>query len=191
MPTVFFPQNHTQIQVSSGTVLIDAIRNAGIEIDAPCGGRGTCGKCTVTIQSNNCSSLQKSCHFIVTEDISVLFFHAQSHILQNGNALSVPSPPNLSCIYAKIPRATADSPFSVKKDSAKILRFPFQFFLTFTILYRNWIMKDIFFFSRILFFRFERNFRRDMYLLLILEPPLLFRIFWMQLQENSFRYPEC
>ena len=95
MPTVFFPQNHTQIQVSSGTVLIDAIRNAGIEIDAPCGGRGTCGKCTVTIQSNNCSSLQKSCHFIVTEDISVLFFHAQSHILQNGNALSVPSPPFL------------------------------------------------------------------------------------------------
>ena len=81
MPTVFFTQNHTQIQGSSGTVLIDAIRNAGIEIDAPCGGRGTCGKCTVTIQSNNCSSLQKSCHFIVTEDISVLFFHAQSHIL--------------------------------------------------------------------------------------------------------------
>ena len=50
--------------------------------------------------------------------ISVLFFHAQSHILQNGNALSVPSPPNLSCIYAKIPRATADSPFSVT-DSIK------------------------------------------------------------------------
>lgn len=128
MPTVFFPQNHTQIQVSSGTVLIDAIRNAGIEIDAPCGGRGTCGKCTVTIQSNNCSSLQKSCHFIVTEDISVLFFHAQSHILQNGNALSVPSPPNLSCIYAKIPRATADSPFSVtdsiKKGLGKDIKIP-------------------------------------------------------------------
>lgn len=118
MPTVFFPQEHTQIRVPSGTLLIDAIRNAGLEIDAPCGGRGTCGKCTVTVQNNTDSSLQKSCHFMISEDISVLFSHTQSHILQSGNAHNIPSHPNLSCIYAKIPRATADSPFSVT-DSIK------------------------------------------------------------------------
>jgi uncharacterized 2Fe-2S/4Fe-4S cluster protein (DUF4445 family) len=34
-----------------GTVLLDAIRDAGVDIDAPCGGQGTCGRCAVRVVS--------------------------------------------------------------------------------------------------------------------------------------------
>ena len=35
--------------MASGTELLDAVRQAGEEVDAPCGGKGTCGKCVVHV----------------------------------------------------------------------------------------------------------------------------------------------
>jgi uncharacterized 2Fe-2S/4Fe-4S cluster protein (DUF4445 family) len=37
-------------RVSSGTSLLDAAVAAGVEIDAPCGGQGRCGRCKVTVR---------------------------------------------------------------------------------------------------------------------------------------------
>lgn len=42
----FEPSGRT-VTVSSGSTLLEAARAAGIEIDAPCGGTGTCGSCRV------------------------------------------------------------------------------------------------------------------------------------------------
>ena len=36
--------------------MLDAARNAGIDIESPCGGKGTCGKCIVRITSGNVDS---------------------------------------------------------------------------------------------------------------------------------------
>lgn len=49
MPSVTFKPSGTCVQVPAKTELLDAARQAGLEIDAPCGGRGTCGKCIVRI----------------------------------------------------------------------------------------------------------------------------------------------
>ena len=38
-----------RLHVPSGTNLLKALRAAGLAVDAPCGGMGTCGKCTVTV----------------------------------------------------------------------------------------------------------------------------------------------
>ena len=38
-----------QLEVKTGTVLLDAIRQAGVEIDAPCNGQQLCGKCKVRL----------------------------------------------------------------------------------------------------------------------------------------------
>ena len=49
MPDIkFYPDNLT-ITVADGTLLIEAIRQAGLYTDAPCGGQGKCGKCQVTL----------------------------------------------------------------------------------------------------------------------------------------------
>jgi len=44
----FFPGNK-KIQIVEGTSLIFAALKAGITINTPCGGKGTCGKCRVII----------------------------------------------------------------------------------------------------------------------------------------------
>lgn len=49
MPTVtFLPANQT-IEVPTGTELLVAARYAEIQFDAPCGGKGTCGKCLMRV----------------------------------------------------------------------------------------------------------------------------------------------
>jgi len=47
---VFLPDN-TEIQVEAGKSVLQAAGIAGVELDGPCGGKGTCGKCRVRILS--------------------------------------------------------------------------------------------------------------------------------------------
>lgn len=71
MPDIkFYPDNLT-ITVADGTLLIEAIRQAGLYIDAPCGGQGKCRKCQVTLLNRESPVTVLACHFIVTEDLTV------------------------------------------------------------------------------------------------------------------------
>lgn len=49
MPLVRFPQSGLQVEVEPGVTLLDAARRVGLEIEAPCNGGGTCGKCRVIV----------------------------------------------------------------------------------------------------------------------------------------------
>ena len=51
MPLITFQPSGKTIEVPPKTELLDAARKAGVEVDAPCGGKGTCGKCIVRIVS--------------------------------------------------------------------------------------------------------------------------------------------
>jgi uncharacterized 2Fe-2S/4Fe-4S cluster protein (DUF4445 family) len=59
MPLITFQPSGITIDVQAKTTLLDAARSAGVEIDAPCGGKGTCGNCSVRIISGqiDCESL--------------------------------------------------------------------------------------------------------------------------------------
>lgn len=45
---LFLPHNET-VRVPAGTLLLDAAQQASIGVEAPCNGKGTCGKCRVRI----------------------------------------------------------------------------------------------------------------------------------------------
>lgn len=47
--TVNIMPDNLSVEVESGTNLLNACFTAGIALDSPCGGRGTCGKCKVEI----------------------------------------------------------------------------------------------------------------------------------------------
>jgi uncharacterized 2Fe-2S/4Fe-4S cluster protein (DUF4445 family) len=49
MPLIEFHPSKKQAQVPPGTLLIEAARQAGIEVETPCGGNGSCGKCIVKV----------------------------------------------------------------------------------------------------------------------------------------------
>lgn len=60
-----------EIFVKEGTSLLEAQRIAGLHPDAPCGGNGTCGKCTVEIISGRDSTVEKACSTLVDRDIVI------------------------------------------------------------------------------------------------------------------------
>jgi uncharacterized 2Fe-2S/4Fe-4S cluster protein (DUF4445 family) len=49
MPTIEFMPSGATLEVASGTNLLEAARAAGLEIELPCGGEGTCGRCLVRV----------------------------------------------------------------------------------------------------------------------------------------------
>jgi uncharacterized 2Fe-2S/4Fe-4S cluster protein (DUF4445 family) len=53
MPKILFNPSGKSVDVPAGTRLLDAVRQAGIELDSPCGGKGACGKCMVRIESGD------------------------------------------------------------------------------------------------------------------------------------------
>lgn len=70
-----------ELNIPQGTKLMDALRSAGIGVDAPCGGRGTCGKCTVTVDGQEV----RSCGYTVESDITVTLPGSDStRILTSG-----------------------------------------------------------------------------------------------------------
>jgi len=53
MPLLTFQPSGKTVETAPGVDILEAARKAGIEIDAPCGGKGTCGKCLVKIVSGS------------------------------------------------------------------------------------------------------------------------------------------
>jgi uncharacterized 2Fe-2S/4Fe-4S cluster protein (DUF4445 family) len=49
MPRIELLPAATTLEVASGTTLVEAARAAGVEIELPCGGEGSCGRCLVRV----------------------------------------------------------------------------------------------------------------------------------------------
>ena len=73
------------LEVPAGTNLLEALRQAGCFLDAPCGGRGTCGKCKVTVNGKEVCA----CQTVVDRDMAVaLPKSGDSSILTSGIPVS-------------------------------------------------------------------------------------------------------
>ncbi|BBO75433.1 ferredoxin [Desulfosarcina widdelii] len=83
--TVSFLPHNREIQVPEGTVLIRAAMEAGVHINASCGGEGVCGKCRVIVESGEVAGgiseqlspedrekgYRLACKSLVTGDVTV------------------------------------------------------------------------------------------------------------------------
>lgn len=81
MPTIHFLPNDTIIDVPAGTKLIETLQEAGIFLDAPCGGQGKCGKCAVLVDGKE----KLSCQTTVDWDMTVTIpENAALHVMASG-----------------------------------------------------------------------------------------------------------
>ena len=71
MPIVHFINQQLKAEVPDGTPLVCAARTAGVAIETPCNGAGTCGKCKVRLAGNQQDVL--ACQTAVNGDIDILF----------------------------------------------------------------------------------------------------------------------
>lgn len=62
-----------KLPVRDGQTLLDSIRQAGMDIISPCGGKGLCGKCLVHIykEGNNIPETKPACQTLVESDLEV------------------------------------------------------------------------------------------------------------------------
>lgn len=80
----FMPQD-IEVTVEEGTDLLTAQIRAGLHPDAPCGGKGTCGKCLVNVMKGNPAGVQKACTTKVTGNMTVKLQAGGKHsILMEG-----------------------------------------------------------------------------------------------------------
>ncbi len=69
MIEITFLPDKKKVKVSKGTLILDVLEKVGINIDTPCGGEGTCGKCKVFIKEGipAANLIEKS--FLTEEEI--------------------------------------------------------------------------------------------------------------------------
>ena len=70
MKVTFLP-DHIVREVEAGTTIMQAAIDAGLKIDAPCGGNGKCGKCKVKVIDANGTETVLACKTEITGDITV------------------------------------------------------------------------------------------------------------------------
>ena len=80
MPIITLPENNKKLSAAAGTNLLDALKENGIYPDAPCGGNGTCGKCTVQVNGTQVLA----CRTVVDRDMIVVLPQTENRILQES-----------------------------------------------------------------------------------------------------------
>ena len=97
---VFFTREKKEVTVPEGTTVLEAERMAGLSPDAPCGGAGKCGKCTIKIQG----TVEKACQIKITADLEVETIEKESEhrILVKGVERSVTFHPMLEVLDIEI-----------------------------------------------------------------------------------------
>ena len=86
----FLPAGQT-ISVTEGTNLLDAARSAGLTPNAPCGGKGTCGKCKVRLLHLPDAPETLACQTPVTGPMTVRFLsdEGKSQVISTKSDLSL------------------------------------------------------------------------------------------------------
>ena len=103
---VTFIREGVSLRVTEGTTILEAEQLAGLHPNAPCGGKGTCGKCVVTVRDAEGSRQVRACGTNITRDLKVDTLGAeQGHsILTQGLGRKIPLDPVLRVGTVKIPK---------------------------------------------------------------------------------------
>ncbi|HEC24364.1 MAG TPA: DUF4445 domain-containing protein [Chloroflexi bacterium] len=86
--TVQFDVAPAPVKVPTGTLLVEAARQAGVEITQPCGGQGRCGRCLVRIVEG--TARRRSTLRLSAEDVKAGYALACQTVVEGDLVVSVP-----------------------------------------------------------------------------------------------------
>ena len=88
---IFFPKNNRSVFAKESDTILDAVRNAGLEIEANCSGNGTCGKCLVKVDGVT----KLACRTPVKEGMSVeILSHSEEQEIETRYSSNLCSSPD-------------------------------------------------------------------------------------------------
>lgn len=99
----FLPEKH-EVFVKKGTRLLDAAFQAGISVDAPCGGRGKCGKCKMEVLEGAETGIRLGCQTLVEGDMTVRILRQQKEerILSDPIKQEIPADSDMEILEVSI-----------------------------------------------------------------------------------------
>ncbi|RME84274.1 MAG: DUF4445 domain-containing protein [Caldilineae bacterium] len=86
--TVLFDVAEQPVHVPTGTLLSEAARLAGVELNQPCGGQGRCGRCAVQVKTGSVRS--RSTLRLSAEDVAAGYVLACQAVVEGNVAVAVP-----------------------------------------------------------------------------------------------------
>ncbi len=109
MKVTFLPSG-VSIEATPGMTIMQALHQAGLRIDAPCGGNGTCHKCKVKVTDSAGQSTVLACRTEITEDITVdISKEDEGHrILMGGITREVAANPPVEVLTLQVPRPSTE-----------------------------------------------------------------------------------
>ncbi len=78
----------TSVEVSTGALLVEAIRQAGIAFQQPCGGQGRCGRCAVVLQGDG--ARRRSTIRLSSDDLAAGYALACQTVVEGDVDLTIP-----------------------------------------------------------------------------------------------------
>ena len=83
---IYVINQNIHLQAQSGEKLLEVLRRGGVDVEAPCGGGGKCGKCKVWVDGEE----KLGCQYVIEKDITVrLPEKKHTEVLTQGLALQV------------------------------------------------------------------------------------------------------
>ncbi|MEI6809947.1 MAG: 2Fe-2S iron-sulfur cluster-binding protein, partial [bacterium] len=83
---ITFEPSGRHVFVLPGTLLLEAAAAAGIILQTPCGGRGTCGKCRLRVVSGSCEQRTTE-HNALPPKLAAKGYVLSCHTYVNGDAV--------------------------------------------------------------------------------------------------------
>src|SRR5512136_329654 len=88
--TVRFDVVAELVHVPTGTLLVEATRLAGIDIQQPCGGQGRCGRCAVLVTQGRGKLRQRSSLRLSLDDLAAGYVLACQSVIEGDVSILVP-----------------------------------------------------------------------------------------------------
>lgn len=86
--TVRLLPDDVSIEVPTGTLIADAIKQAGLDINMPCGGQGRCGRCAVILEGSG--GRRRSTIRLSAEDIEAGYALACQTVIEGDLTVTIP-----------------------------------------------------------------------------------------------------
>jgi uncharacterized 2Fe-2S/4Fe-4S cluster protein (DUF4445 family) len=84
----FEPSGKT-VEVPTGTLIVEAVRQAGLDLNMPCGGQGRCGRCAVIVD-NRAAVRSRSELRLTQEDLAAGYVLACQTVLEGDVTVTIP-----------------------------------------------------------------------------------------------------
>ncbi len=116
---VTFQPHNVTTEVAKGTTLRDAAGQAGLPIDTPCGGQGTCGKCRVRVADNSVPLTDAETEALSARELDEGYRLACQFSVNESVTVEVPETSLLAADYQILTESQVDSPDSLDPPVTK------------------------------------------------------------------------